>query len=163
MTRKIVSILLAATFAVMNAQAARMPPGRKIPFGAASRDSTSSMSKFLRRDLLRDRATRPRTLSRDRVVDRYTSFSRAEVEYRKGLASGTHLTTRVRLGHPASAQETQRRFGLPIRPQVRERVLLKKGTAVRFNKALGGAPGVGEITIVRAAPQRTIKNIQRIR
>lgn len=62
-----------------------------------------------------------------------------------------------------SAQTVQERYGLPKLPQVRERILLKRGTSVKFNKALGGKPGVGELTIVKPASRTVLKNVRRIR
>jgi hypothetical protein len=57
----------------------------------------------------------------------------------------------------------QNRLGLPVRPEAREKVLLQRGTSVRFNKALGGKPGVGEITIVKPAPKTVLRDVRKIR
>ena len=121
------------------------------------------MANIWRRDLSRDRATPPKILPHDRIVNRFTTLPRAKVEARRGLSAGTHLTSRVHPGRPLSASGAQKRFGLSILPEARERVLLKQGTSVRLNKALGGKPGVGEITIVKPAPKTVLNGVRRIR
>jgi hypothetical protein len=123
----------------------------------------SRMLGTLRRDIERDRATAPRILERDRLVSRYTTMKRARIEAREGLAAGTHFTSRLRPGRPLSAEYARARYGLPIRPEVRERILLKRGTSVRMNKALGGKPGMGEITVVRPAPSTAVRAVRRIK
>jgi hypothetical protein len=162
MTRKFAVILFIAFLACPHSYAARIPLGRRAVARSIERRPAPGLTNMLRRDLSRDRATPPSILSRDRIVSRYTVLPRAKVEARNGLASGTHLTSRVRPGRPLSANGAQKRLGLPSRPEAQERVLLKRGTSVRFNKALGGKPGVGEITIVKRAPRTVLQNVRRI-
>jgi hypothetical protein len=163
MTRGIAVLLIVGLLAGTSASAARIPMRGGSLARSLERRSAPSMASILRRDLSRDRVTPPRILSRDRVVNRYTTLPRAKGEARKGLAAGTHLTSRVRPGRPLTARSAQSRLGLPTRPQARERVLLPQGTSVRFNKALGGKPGVGEITIVKPAPRTVLRDVRRIR
>lgn len=162
MTCRLAVVLFVALLACPHSYAARIPLGRRAVARAIERRPPLGLANILRRDLSRDRATPPSILSRDRTVNRYTMLPRAKVEARKGLMSGTHLTSRVRPGRPLSANIAQRRLGLPNRPEARERVLLKRGTSVRFNKALGGKPGMGEITIVKRAPRTVVQSLQRI-
>ena len=163
MTRRIAVLLITSLFACASASAARIPLSARSLARSLESRSAPSMSSILSRDLSRDRVTPPRILSRDRMVNRYTTLPRAKVEARKGLPAGTHLTSRVRPGRPLTALSAQSRLGLPVRPQARERVLLPQGTPVRFNKALGGKPGVGEITIVKPAPKTVLWDVRRIR
>jgi hypothetical protein len=85
------------------------------------------------------------------------------MEMRKGLKAGTHVTSRLSAGRPLTAVHAQRRYGLPVRPEVRERIVLPKGTMVRMNKALGGEPGVGEITVDRRAPADVVRETGKVK
>jgi len=163
MQRKIGLLFLIVMLVCGNAYAVRIPLRRGALARSLERRPAPSMTSILRRDLSRDRATAPRILSRDRIVNRFTTLPTAKVEARRGLTSGTHLTSRVGPGRPLSALSAQKRLGLPVRPEVRERILLKRGTSVRLNKALGGQPGVGEITIVKPAPKTVLRDVRRIR
>jgi hypothetical protein len=163
MKRRLAILLLTILLAYANAYAVRIPLGRRALARSLKRRPTPAMENILRRDLSRDRLTAPRVLTRDRLVNRYTAVLRARTEVRSGLRAGTHLTSRISPGHPLASKTAQKWFGLPGRPDVREKVLLKRGTSVRFNKALGGKPGVGEITIVRPASKNVLRNVRRIR
>lgn len=131
--------------------------------GSAERVAERRMLGTLERDAARDRATAARILKRDRVVARYTTKARAETEMREGLKVGTHMNSRLSAGRPLTALHAQRRYGLPVRPEVRERIVLMKGTKVRMNKAMGGQPGIGEITVTRRAPASVVREIQRVK
>jgi len=122
-----------------------------------------AMNKILRRDATRDASTRSVRLSRTRSVARYTTGTRARLEARGGIAAGSHFTARLRRGRPMSATNARRSLGLPHKPAVRESVVLPKGTPVRFNKALGGARGVGEIKVMRRVPRANIRQVVRLR
>ena len=159
MKRRLAILLLTILLAYANAYAVRIPLGRRALARSLKRRPTPAMENILRRD----RLTAPRVLTRDRLVNRYTAVLRARTEVRSGLRAGTHLTSRISPGHPLASKTAQKWFGLPGRPDVREKVLLKRGTSVRFNKALGGKPGVGEITIVRPASKNVLRNVRRIR
>jgi hypothetical protein len=163
MVRKLGIIFVLISLACIDASAVRPSFGRRGLTRNLGRRSESEMANIWHRDLSRDHATPPKILSRDRMVNRYTTLPRAKAEARGGLSSGTHLTSRVSPGRPLSALSAQNRLGLLIRPEAREKVLLKQGTSVRFNKALGGKPGVGEITIVTPAPKTVLRDVRRIR
>lgn len=119
----------------------------------------SKSASVLRRDLMRDNATIARQLPRERTVFRYTSRAQAEKELRSGIKPGSHLTARAYPGRPLKATNAQARYGLPRRPDVRMTVILPEGASVRRNRALGGAPGVGEITSVQRTKPRAIKKV----
>jgi hypothetical protein len=134
--------------------------------------TTAAVKKAFRRDLARDMATAAKPLPKDRMVWRYTTRNQAKLETKRGLAAHTHMTSRVHPGRPLSAQGAQRKFGLPAMPQVRETIRLPKGHPARFNKALRGTPGVGEVTsptrisrdaIVRVDPIRARKGPATVR
>lgn len=138
---------------------------------AAARGATKSASKTLnkglaqklRRDLVRDRKTRVRLLHRDRHVFRFTSKKRAQQELRKGLRPATHMTSRAAPGRPPSSLQARSTYGLPRKPEVRERIHLKRGEPVRFNRALGGKPGKGEFTSPKRIPPQAIEEVVPLR
>jgi len=123
-----------------------------------ARSAGRSWFSILRRDLVRDRATRAEKLASSRSVFRYTTTDRAKIESRVGIPAGSHLTTRTFPGRP-SASLAQKRFGLPTRPTARERVLLPKGTVVRLNKAVGGKPGYGEVRVAKRVKPGNIQKV----
>ena len=130
---------------------------------SAARALRGTPAQTLRRDLLRDRATRVRPLPKDRTVFRYTSKDRAREELRKGIPPGSHMTSRGGPGRPLSPEHAQRRYGLPERPVVRETVRLPKGQPTRSNRSVGGAPGVGETTSSRPVAPEAIKKVTPLR
>lgn len=126
---------------------------------AAARGAAKHLAQLLRRDGLRDRVTRVRSLPKARTVFRYTTRERAQQELRQGIRAGRHLTARATPGRPPSGGQAQRRYGLPQPPAVRETLRLPKGQLVRPNKVLGGAPGVGELTSPRRMPPAAITRV----
>jgi len=128
-----------------------------------AKSAERSWFSILRRDSLRDRTVRPGRLLSNRPVFHYTSKAQARLESHTGIAKGSHLTSRSDAGRPLSGVLAQRRFGLPAVPSVRERVVLKKGTAVRLNKALGGKPGYGEIRLAQRVRPENIRNVVPLR
>jgi hypothetical protein len=138
---------------------------------AAARGATRSVTKAwrgaaaktLRWDLLRDRATHVRLLSKDRAVFRYTTKAQARQEIRKGIRPGRHMTARATAGRPLSPALAQRRYGLPQQPEVRETIRLSKGQPVRLNKAIGGAAGMGEVSSTRRVPSAAVVRIVPLR
>jgi hypothetical protein len=130
---------------------------------AFERKAESGMASTLKRDLKRDLATTPKSLTKDRYVYRYTTAARARAEAGKGLAAGTHVTSRISPGRPLSAARAKTRYGLPVRPQVREKVLINKGLSVRVNKALGGERGVGEITVVKPTGKTAVQGMSKLK
>lgn len=140
--------------------------GRILARSAERRIARSAGGSFLgtlRRDLVRDRATPARSLAKDRSVFRYTTKERARLETRAGLSEGTHFTSHSASGRPLTAAAAQRRLGLPTRPAVREKVVLRKGTRVRLNKALGGERGYGEISLAQHIPPTNVRRVIRLR
>lgn len=118
-----------------------------------------SSRALLRRDLLRDRATPTRSLRADRTVFRYTTRAQAEREIRSGIGRGRHFTSRANPGRPLAPASAQARYGLPRQPEVRMTVRLPRGTNVRRNRALGGAPGIGEVTTMRRTSPQNIRRL----
>lgn len=120
-----------------------------------------SATQVMRRDLARDSAIKARPLARSRTVFRYTSKAQARSELRRGIGPGRHMTSHGGPGHPLSSATAQKRYGLLGRPQVRETIRLPKGQPVRTAKALGGRPGVGELTSTKRLSPLAISNVVR--
>lgn len=68
----------------------------------ATRAFLRGPARILRRDLLRDRATRVRPLARNRTVFRYTTKRQARQELRRGIRPGSHTTSRAVPGRAPS-------------------------------------------------------------
>jgi len=145
----------------LEAQAARSA-ARGVARGTA-RSVGKSLSSVFRREAARDAATASRALARKRTVFRYTTSAQARREQARGLAAGTHTTSRAGPGRPLSAGAAQKRYGLPARPQVRETIVLPKGTPVRANRAWRGSRGVGELTSPRSIGSLAIRRVLRLR
>lgn len=120
-----------------------------------------SPAQIMRRDLVRDRAIKARPLARQRTVFRYTSNAQARTELRRGILPGRHMSSNGGSGRPLSRVAAQQRYGLPRRPQVRETIRLPKGQPMRSAKALGGRPGVGELTSPKRLSPAAITNMVR--
>ncbi len=128
--------------------------------GGMSRAWSRAMATVLKRDAARDAAIAAKPLAKSRTVWRYTSKAQAERELQRGVPAGRHLTAGTTAGRLPSPERAQGRYGLPNRPEVRETVRLPAGHPVRANKALGGEPGVGEITSTRRLPPGAIQKVQ---
>ena len=98
-------------------------------------------------------------LRQDRLVVRYTSREKVEMESREGLAPGTHMSAKAKSGRLYSANRAQRRYGIQDPVDVRETILLPKGLPVRINKVEGGEPGVGELISSDRIPPRAIQRV----
>lgn len=124
--------------------------GRKAaPPRAPARKATSPMG----RDLVRDNASRTIRLQTKRPVYKYTTRSQAREFERKGFPPRTHFTASQGPGRPLNGSTAQKRYGLPYTPSRRLGVTLPKGTSVKSNRVIGGAPGYGELRIQkRLAP-----------
>ncbi len=135
--------------------------GRAVARGAA-RGAVRSFSKkapsLLRRDWLRDRVTPAKPLSKPRTVFRYTTRAQAKQELKRGIAPRSHMTAQAAPGRPPSPAGAQQHFGLPEKPDVREKISLPKGLPTRHNRTLGGKPGVGELTSPRRISGDRIQN-----
>ena len=121
-----------------------------------ARTAERSWLSIFRRDMVRDRATSVEKLTSNRSVFRYTTKPRARLESHVGISKGSHLTSHAAPGRP-SAHLAQQRFGLPVRPSVRETVVLPKGTTVQMNKSIGGRPGYGEIRLAQRVKPESIR------
>lgn len=117
----------------------------------------AAMARIFKQDLKNHATTVAKPLVRSRSVHRYTTHQRGDREIKTGLLPDTHMTVRARPGRPPKPATAQRRYGLAYPPEVRETIYLPKGFPVRHNKALGGAPGVGELTSPRAIPPGNIR------
>jgi hypothetical protein len=112
------------------------------------------------RDLVRDRAATARPLAKDRVVSRFTSKNQAVYERQHGLDAGMHMTSReMRPGRVPSSGTAMKTYGLKSSPEVREQVRIPKGALVKVNKAYGGKPGIGEITLAERLPPKSVERV----
>jgi len=119
----------------------------------------AARAKILRRDLARDAATAAKPLPAGRTVWRYTSKKQTRVEAKSGVAAGIHLTSRATPGRPPTGGRAQARYGLTAQPEARQTVQLCKGQPARLNNALGGEPGVGELTSTKTVPTGAIVKV----
>lgn len=111
-------------------------------------------------DLARDQADTARPLAKGRVVSRFTSKSQAVYERQHGLDTGMHMTSReMRPGRAPSGVTAMKTYGLKSRPEVREQVRIPKGALVKINKAYGGKPGIGEITLAKRLPPGAVERV----
>lgn len=130
---------------------------------AVERQSVRSLernaTRTLERDAARDSAAAAKRLSRGVTTFRYTTKAEAQREIRSGFRSGTHFTSRARPGRPLSARAAQARYGLPRTPEVRITARLPEGSAVKRNRVIGGARGVGELTTAKRADSKVIRKV----
>ncbi len=155
-------ILLVCVLSVWPASIEAAPAAKVIGRAVTSRISKAAGANVLRRDLARDAATRVTRLPRERLFFRYTTRSRGLAELRRGLAPSRHMSGNAGPGRPLSSAAAQRRFGLPARPETRLSVRLEKGWPVRFNRALAGTRGVGEVTSPKSIPASAITRVTRL-
>lgn len=157
----VIAVLLTLGASTAHPQAGRAAVGAAAR--SASRSAGAELRALLRRDLARDRTTVVTRLAAPRTVFRYTTRGRAAGELRRGIAPGAHLTSRAGPGRPPSVAAAQARYGLPAPPGARELVHLPRGTPVRFNRALGGRPGTGEISLASRILKGGIRRVVRLR
>ena len=112
----------------------------------------------LKREALRDLNTPVTRLPESRIVWRYTTRQHAQLEQRAGIASNRHLTAQRSGSKPLSACSAQWRFGLCELPEVRETIVLPKGTPVRINTAWRGL--AQEITSPQPLPPTAIIEVR---
>lgn len=128
--------------------------------GAAA-SARKSMAKVLRIDRIRDARAPVSRLARPRTTFRYATPQQARMEAREGIAAGSHFTSRAMRGRPLSTSAAAARYGLPAGKTTRLTVTLPPGTRLRFNKALRGGRGVGEMTTAgRVAPAAIRRAVQ---
>ncbi len=119
----------------------------------------SNASRIWQQDLRNHKTVRAKPLLSPRTVNRYTSRAQADRELKSGLAPNSHMTPNSHLGRALAAPKAQTRYGLPRSPQVRETILLPKGTLLRHNKAAAAGRGIGELTSPRRVPPSAIKKV----
>jgi hypothetical protein len=88
----------------------------------------------------------PKPLARRQTVYRYTTKQQAQIDLRKGVSPGKHMTANAPAGRPPSPATAKKSFGLNRQPTGRETVVWPKGQPVRKNRVLGGTPVNGETT-----------------
>lgn len=136
-------------------------PARAVARGAAA-SAKKSMAKVLRLDRIRDARTPVSRLARQRTTFRYATPNQARMEVRRGIAPGSHFTSRATRGRPLSAPAAAARYGLPAGKTTRLTVTLPAGTRVRFNKALRGGRGVGELTSADRVDPSAVRRVVRL-
>lgn len=153
---------ITASVLMFIAAAAEAGPGKSVAKTAAARllsRAPKVSTAVLKRDLERDLATKAVRLRRPATVFRYTTRNTARLELKKGIAPNLHMTSRARPGRPLLPVNARQRFGLRKQPSVRMTISLKPGQPIRFNRALKGAPGIGEITSPRRVAPANIKRV----
>jgi hypothetical protein len=118
-----------------------------------------SMARVFRLDRIRDARTPASRLARPRTTFRYVTPQQARTEASRGIAAGRHLTSRAMRGRPLTTSAAAARYGLPTNKTMRLTVGLPAGTRLRFNKALRGGRGIGEITTTRRVPPEAIRRV----
>lgn len=126
--------------------------------GTVGRSAQRRSVSVLSRDLERDTASKLAKLQASRQVFKYATESDANRMLAKGFPAGSHFTSGIRAGRPLRASQAAKRFGLGYQPRKRLSVTLPKGSRVRLNKVVGGAPGgFGEIRVERPLRPSVIK------
>jgi len=135
---------------------------RAIERRAASSVASRKLAAVMRRDAARDAKAAIRALPRKLTTHRYVGGANLLSELKGGLRAGRHTTSLARPGRPPSSMTAQRDLGLPRLPDWRLKIVWPKGWPVRKTKALGGAPGRGEITSPLALPPSAVKGAVRL-
>jgi hypothetical protein len=163
-TASLVLLALIIAFAMTGCRSAGRATSRRLiraESRAVQRRSVHSLERnarlTLKRDAVRDSATAAKRLRREVTTFRYTTRAEAQREMRSGIRRGTHFTSHAGPGRPLSARAAQARYGLPHTPQVRMTARFPKGSAVKRNRVIGGARGVGELTTAKRADSRVIR------
>ncbi len=133
----------------------------------AEKTAKAPLSKDFKAIFARDRkmhsVTPAKPAPRDRIVERYTTMKQAQHERKYGLAKDSHMTSRVHHGRPYSAETARNRLGIAGRVDAKETIRIPKGQPLRNNKALGGAPGVGETSSPKPLPKEAVLDVKAIR
>jgi hypothetical protein len=127
--------------------------------GTAKRLAERTWSRIFARDAARDAALPVRPLREPRRVWRYSDRAGAARATSGGLPPGSHMTTGTTPGRLPSPARAQERYGLARPPEVRMTIDLPRGHPVRQGKAIGGSPGVGEITSPARIPPGSIVKV----
>jgi hypothetical protein len=132
--------------------------------GSAERAVDRRGMQVLSRDLERDAGGKLARLPRSRQVFKYTTKADTDRFLKQGIPARSHFTSGIKPGRPLKASHATKRFGLAYKPEKRVPVTLPKGTAVKFNKVVGGSPGgFGEIRVEEATPPSAIGKPVRLR
>ncbi len=131
---------------------------RSLERDAAKNAERGAAHSVLTRDAERDATTAVERLPADRTVFRYTTREQADKELRDGVEVGRHTTANASPGRPLTSENAQRQFGLPQEPDLRLTLRLPKGTRVKANNVVGGAPGTGELRLAEPVPASAITN-----
>lgn len=153
-TNHLAILALATALSIGTVESAWASPKAKKP--------PAALAQKMEQDRKRDAATLPKTNPQLRTVQRYTQWEQAQREAKTGIAPGSHMTPGVHPGRPLSPFGAARRYGLPKTPTARETILIPAGTPLRTNKALGGQPGVGELTSPKTIPPAAIARVDRL-
>lgn len=132
------------------------------PAQKSKKAPAASLAQKMEQDRKRDAATLPKTNPQSRTVQRYTQWEQARREAQTGIAPGSHMTPGIHPGRPLSALGAARRYGLPKMPTARETIVIPLGAPLRKNKALGGQPGVGELTSSKTIAPAAIARVERL-
>jgi hypothetical protein len=127
------------------------------------RAAAKKAASVLGRDLARDNAARTLRLGQERRVFKYMTDADTKMAQRFGFGSRTHFTPTAKPGRPLSGLEAQKRYGLGYRPARRLTVIVPRGTPVKPNKVIGGAPGYGELRVERPLPPESIVTGSKLR
>lgn len=130
--------------------------------GAAERAVDRRGMQILSRDLERDAGGKLARLPRSRQVFKYTTRADADRFLKDGIPARSHFTSGIEAGRPLKASRAAKRYGLAYKPEKRLPVTLHKGTAVKFDKVVGGSPGFGEIRVEEATPPSAIGKAVRL-
>ncbi len=130
---------------------------------AANMTSAADISRDFARDAKRDAQTKAHSNPKDKFVYRYTSKEQAKKETVRGIAPGTHMSSNAPAGRTLSKQGAKERFGLKTIPDVREKILLKKGSSIKTNKTISGKAGVGETVAASRIGKDKIVDVKRLR
>lgn len=126
---------------------------------SAKRLAERAWSRVFARDAARDATLPVRPLREPRRVWRYSDRAGASRAAETGLPAGSHMTSRTTPGRLPSPARAQERYGLARPPEVRMTIDLPRGHPVRQGKAIGGSPGVGEITSPARIPPGSIVKV----
>jgi hypothetical protein len=131
----------------------------------AERSVDRVLSQTLTRDRARDAQEAARRLKKARTVQRYTTKEQADSYLNHGIPSGTHFTSKASPGPALNSAQATGRYGLPHKPDVRIKVVLPPGTAVKSGKVVGGhSAGFGEAKTYRSPlPSSAVKSVTKVK
>lgn len=137
--------------------AARKAATRKTTTGTIQK---RNWKKIYTKDRARDNRTAAKPLKRDRNVYRYTSMKDARSAKKNGIPAHAHMTPNTSKGRPISSKTAQKRYGIQHPPEALVTIKIPKGHPVKFNKAIGGERGRGEITSPKDLPPSQVTDVK---